>query len=345
MSYFIETMGCQMNKADSERIAGQLESLGFKSTPDVSVADMLVVNTCAIRDKPHQKVFQLLGRLPLRHNVCLVVSGCVAQEEGDKMLRKIPDVDVVMGPQLINKLPQLLRMAAGGMQVVATDPSHINEDVCPAVRQSDVCGWVNVIFGCNERCTYCVVPNTRGVEQARPKEAIRAEMEELARKGYKEVTLLGQNIDSWGRAMNPKQSFSDLLKFVADVPGLERIRFLTSHPRYMSERVVTAVAEHKTLCKYFHVPFQSGDNRILQNMNRGYTRERYLDMIKRIRSHIPDAAISADCIVGFPGETEEDFKRSLAVIEDVRFDSVFAFAYSPRPRTPAANWTLEQVGS
>ncbi|CEM00604.1 unnamed protein product [Vitrella brassicaformis CCMP3155] len=340
--YFVDTMGCQMNKADSERMAGQLESLGARVTDDAKGADIVVLNTCSIRDKAEQKVYSALGPFAARKrsgkDVTLVVAGCVAQQEGERLLRRVPELDLVMGPQYANRLGDLLEDVANGNQVVATEPTFIMEDSTKPRRESSVAAWVNVIYGCNEHCTYCVVPNTRGVEQSRPMESVRREMEELGALGFKEVTLLGQNIDSWGRDMHPKRKFSDLLHHVADTPGVERIRFVTSHPRYISERVVDAVAEHPSLMEYFHIPFQAGDNEVLRNMRRGYTRERYLHVIDRIRRRIPEVAISADVIVGFPGETEEQFEQTLDLMRQVKFDCLITAAYSPRPHTPAATW-------
>uniref|UniRef100_A0A7S3AP46 Radical SAM core domain-containing protein n=1 Tax=Haptolina ericina TaxID=156174 RepID=A0A7S3AP46_9EUKA len=212
------------------------------------------------------------------------------------------------------------------------------EDPTQPQRHSSVCAWVNVIYGCNERCTYCVVPTTRGSEQSRPRESVRKEIEELVADGYQEVTLLGQNIDSWGRDLSPSQSFADLLRDVGSIPGLARMRFVTSHPRYMSPRVVDAVAETSALCEMFHIPFQSGDDDILREMARGYTAKRFLEIVDHIRQRIPDAAITADAIVGFPGETEEQFENTLELMRAVKFDQLNTAAYSPRPHTPAALW-------
>ena len=232
-----------------------------------------------------------------------------------------------------------------GAQVVATDEHHILEDITTARRESAVCAWVNVIYGCNERCTYCVVPAVRGREQSRTPAAIRGEMEALARQGYREVTLLGQNIDAYGRdlpGITPEgrraHTLTDLLYQVHDVPGLARLRFATSHPRYFSERLIEACAQLPKVCEHFHIPFQSGDDDVLKAMGRGYTVERYRRIIDRIREPMPDAAISADVIVGFPGESDAQFRRTLALIEAIGFDQVNTAAYSPRPNTPAADW-------
>lgn len=342
--YKIETMGCQMNIADSERIEGQLQSLGIERIPDdtKSDPDVIVLNTCSIRDHAEQKVYSYIGPHAKRkrqgEDVTIIVAGCVAQQEGEALLRRAPEVDLVMGPQYANRIADLLEDVSNGNQVVATEASHIMEDSTKPRRGSTVAAWVNIIYGCNERCTYCIVPTTRGVEQSRPMESIIQEVEELVSQGYKEVTLLGQNIDAYGRDMKPKRKFADLIRVVGSVPGLKRLRFVTSHPRYMSLDVVDAVAETPTACINFHIPPQSGSNEILAAMGRGHTREKYMTIVDRIRSRIPDASITADVIVGFPGETEDQFLETLSLMEEVEFDSVNTAAYSPRPNTPAAVW-------
>ncbi|MEL7523262.1 MAG: tRNA (N6-isopentenyl adenosine(37)-C2)-methylthiotransferase MiaB, partial [Cyanobacteria bacterium J06553_1] len=279
-------------------------------------------------------------------NLTLVVAGCLAQQEGQQLLRRVPELDLVMGPQYANQLESLLAQVAQGNQVVATEPVHIMEDITKPRRDSKVSAWVNVIYGCNERCTYCVVPGVRGLEQSRTKEAIRAEMVELGEQGYTEVTLLGQNIDAYGRDLpgitpegRRENTLTDLLHYVHDVPGIERIRFATSHPRYFTERLVKACAELPKICEHFHIPFQSGNNDVLKAMGRGYTREKYLRILDTVRRYVPDASISADVIVAFPGETEAQFQDTLDLMEEVVFDMVNTAAYSPRPGTPAAEWT------
>lgn len=344
--YKIETMGCQMNIADSERMEGQLQNLGIRPMSDEDKgrkADLVVLNTCSIRDHAEQKVYSYIGPYAKRkregEDVTIIVAGCVAQQEGENLLRRAPEVDLVLGPQYANRLGDLLEDVANGNQVVATEASHIMEDSTKPRRQSTTAAWVNVIYGCNERCTYCIVPTTRGVEQSRPMESIVQEVTELISQGYKEVTLLGQNIDAYGRDMIPKRKFSDLIRTVGAVPGLDRLRFVTSHPRYMSLGVIDAVAETPTACLNFHIPPQSGNNEILEAMGRGHTREKFLQIVDRIRNRLPDASITADIIVGFPGETEEQFQDTLKLMEEVEFDSVNTAAYSPRPNTPAALWT------
>jgi tRNA-2-methylthio-N6-dimethylallyladenosine synthase len=347
--YHITTFGCQMNKADSERMAGILEDMGYQWSEEPENAKILLYNTCTIRDNAEHKVYSHLGRQARRKHqepdLTIIVAGCVAQQEGEALLRRVPELDLVMGPQHANRLQDLLEQVFNGDRVVATESVHILEDITKPRRDSKVTAWVNVIYGCNERCTYCVVPNVRGVEQSRTPEAIKAEMEELGRQGYKEVTLLGQNIDAYGRDLPGStaegrhlHTLTDLLYYVHDVPGIERIRFATSHPRYFTERLIKACQELPKLCEHFHIPFQSGDNEVLKAMSRGYTQEKYRRIIDTIRQYMPDASISADAIAGFPGETEAQFENTLKLVEDIGFDLLNTAAYSPRPGTPAALW-------
>lgn len=347
--YHITTFGCQMNKADSERMAGILDDMGMEWAEDPNQADVILYNTCTIRDNAEQKVYSYLGRQAKRKQeepgLTLIVAGCVAQQEGESLLRRVPELDLVMGPQHANRLQDLLEQVFEGNQVVATEAVDVMEDITKPRRDSAITAWVNVIYGCNERCTYCVVPGVRGVEQSRTPEAIRAEMEELGRQGFKEVTLLGQNIDAYGRDLpgataegRHQHTFTDLLYAVHDVPDIDRIRFATSHPRYFTERLIRACAELPKVCEHFHIPFQSGDNELLKAMARGYTHEKYRRIIQTIREYMPDASISADAIVGFPGETEEQFQNTLKLVEDIGFDQLNTAAYSPRPGTPAALW-------
>jgi tRNA-2-methylthio-N6-dimethylallyladenosine synthase len=357
--YHITTFGCQMNKADSERMAGILEDLGFQWSEDANEADLILYNTCTIRDNAEQKVYSYLGRQAKRKqtqpDLTLVVAGCVAQQEGEQLLRRVPEVDLIIGPQHANRLGDLLQQVFDGSQVVATEPIHIMEDITKPRRDSNITAWVNVIYGCNERCTYCVVPGVRGVEQSRTPAAIRAEMEQLGQQGYQEITLLGQNIDAYGRDLpgvtasgRHLHNFTDLLYYIHDVAGIERLRFATSHPRYFTERLIKACQELPKVCEHFHIPFQSGDNDVLKAMKRGYTQEKYRQIIADIRNLMPDAAISADAIVGFPGETEAQFENTLKLVDEIGFDQLNTAAYSPRPGTPAAIWDnqlSEQVKS
>jgi tRNA-2-methylthio-N6-dimethylallyladenosine synthase len=268
----------------------------------------------------------------------------VAGQEGERLLRRVPEIDLVMGPHHANRIDSLLDQVDQGHQVCATDEIHITEDYTQPRRESDISAWVNIIYGCNERCTYCVVPQARGLEQSREPDAIKREVWALGEAGYKEVTLLGQNIDAYGRdlgGLSPDGSrrrwtFTDLLRHVAGAPGIERIRFATSHPRYFSPRLIEALHELPQVVEHFHIPHQSGDDKVLREMSRGYKVDRYRGIIANIRELMPKACISTDIIVGFPGETEEEYQRSEDLVREIGFDRCNTAAYSPRPNTPAA---------
>jgi tRNA-2-methylthio-N6-dimethylallyladenosine synthase len=347
--YNITTFGCQMNKADSERMAGIIESMGFRWCADPLSANLVVYNTCTIRDSAEQKVYSYLGRQVERKHedpsMTIVVTGCLAQQEGESLLRRVPEIDLVMGPQHAHRIDELLQQVFSGQQVMATEAGQIPEDITQPRRESATTAWVNVIYGCNERCTYCVVPGVRGVEQSREPAAIRSEILNLGDQGYKEITLLGQNIDAYGRDLPGTKAngqnlhtLTDLLYHIHDAPGIDRFRFATSHPRYFTDRLIEACGELPKVCEYFHIPVQSGNNDILKAMARGYTHERYRRIIDKIRDRLPDASISTDIIVAFPGETEAQFQDTLDLITDIGFDLVNTAAYSPRPGTPAAHW-------
>ena len=349
-TFWITTFGCQMNKADSERMAGILIQMGYQQAKTELEADLVVYNTCTIRDSAEQKVYSYLGRQAKRKHLLphlkLIIAGCVAQQEGESLLRRVPELDLVMGPQHVNRLETLLNQVDNGQQVVATEDTHIIEDLTAARRDSKISAWVNIIYGCNEKCTYCVVPSVRGKEQSRTPEAIKTEMQSLACLGFKEITLLGQNIDAYGRDLqgvnqngSRQNNLTSLLRFVHDIEGLQRIRFATSHPRYFTNELIEACYELPKVCEHFHIPFQSGDNTILKEMGRGYTTERYRSIIKRIRDLMPEASITADAIVAFPGESEQQFKNTIDFINEIGFDLVNTAAYSPRPNTPAALWS------
>jgi len=347
--YWITTFGCQMNKADSERMAGTLEKMGYTRADDELKADLVLYNTCTIRDNAEQKVYSFLGRQAKRKHkkpsLKLVVAGCLAQQEGESLLRRVPELDLVMGPQHVNNLENLLGKVDSGNQVAATEETFISEDITNARRESSICGWVNIIYGCNERCSYCVVPSVRGKEQSRYPNAIKSEIQKLAHDNFKEITLLGQNIDAYGRDLPEttkegikENTLTDLLYYIHDVEGIHRIRFATSHPRYFSKRLIQACYELDKVCEHFHIPFQSGNNEILKLMARGYTIDKYKKIIENIRSLMPNASITADAIVAFPGESEEQYQDTLKLISDIGFDQVMTAAYSPRPNTPAAIW-------
>ncbi len=348
-SYWITTFGCQMNKADSERMSGILQKMGYKLAEEELTADLILYNTCTIRDNAEQKVYSYLGRQAKRKklnpHIKIIIAGCLAQQEGETLLRRVPEIDLVMGPQHANRLETLLNQVENGNQVVATDEQHIYEDITTARRESTICGWVNVIYGCNERCTYCVVPSVRGKEQSRTPQAIKNEIEQLARIGYKEITLLGQNIDAYGRDFKAGEynysgqlNLSYLLEYIHDIKGIERIRFATSHPRYFTKELIDVCNRLPKVCEHFHIPFQSGSNKILKRMARGYTIQTYKEIIDYIRQVMPKSSITADAIVAFPGETNDEFEETLSIIEDIKFDLVNTAAYSPRPNTPAASW-------
>ncbi len=338
-----------MNKADSERMAGTLEKMGYIRADNELNADLVLYNTCTIRDNAEQKVYSFLGRQAKRKHktpsLKLVVAGCLAQQEGESLLRRVPELDLVMGPQHVNNLENLLGKVDLGNQVAATEEAFISEDITSARRESSICGWVNIIYGCNERCSYCVVPSVRGKEQSRYPNAIKSEIQKLADDNFKEITLLGQNIDAYGRDLpgttkegRKENTLTDLLYYIHDVKGIRRIRFATSHPRYFSKRLIQACYELDKVCEHFHIPFQSGNDEILKQMSRGYTIKKYKKIIEDIRSLMPDASITADAIVAFPGETEQQYQDTLNLISEIGFDQVNTAAYSPRPNTPAAVW-------
>ena len=348
-TYWITTFGCQMNKADSERMAGTLEKMGYTRADNELNADLVLYNTCTIRDNAEQKVYSFLGRQAKRKHktpsLKLVVAGCLAQQEGESLLRRVPELDLVMGPQHINNLENLLGKVDLGNQVAATEETFISEDITSARRESSICGWVNIIYGCNEKCSYCVVPSVRGKEQSRYPNAIKSEIQKLADDNFKEITLLGQNIDAYGRDLpgttkegRKENTLTDLLYYIHDVKGIRRIRFATSHPRYFSKRLIQACYELDKVCEHFHIPFQSGNDEILKQMYRGYSIKKYKNIIENIRSLMPDASITADAIVAFPGETEQQYQDTLKLISEIGFDQVNTAAYSPRPNTPAAVW-------
>lgn len=305
--------------------------------------DTFITMHHSIRDHAEQKLYDALGPFAAQKRkgkeLALIVTGCVAQQEGEALLRRVPEIDVVLGPQYAPYLTNVLERVRDGHQVVATAPMLIQEDYNQPIRGHDVRAWVNIIYGCNEHCTYCVVPSSRGMEQSRTMDAILQECLELAKNGYKEVTLIGQNIDAYGRDAVPKQSFASLLEYLdTRLPNPMRIRYVTSHPRYFSDRVIDAVANLEKVCECFHMPFQAGDDKVLRHMRRGYSYDSYMRIIHKIRKRAPDASICGDVIVGFPGETDEAFEKTLQLMEEVKFDNLNTFAYSPRPNTEAALW-------
>jgi tRNA-2-methylthio-N6-dimethylallyladenosine synthase len=338
------TYGCQMNKYESERIAGILVGLGYEISDETRGADLILLNTCSIRDKAEQKVYSQLGHLKWlkRENPDLLIGvcGCVAQQEGDRILQRVPHVDVVFGPQNIPKLPALLAQARTRRHQLSdlVDNPLWDEQLFPIRRDHPFQAWVTVMQGCDKFCTFCVVPYTRGREQSRPTAAIVREVRTLAEQGYKEVTLLGQNIDSYGKRSPEGKDLGDLLGMLQPIDGLMRIRFITSHPRDFTEKLMRTVGALDKVCEYVHLPVQSGSTAVLKRMHRGYSRDEYLTKVEQLRGLVPDLALSTDMIVGFPGETDDDFAETLRLVTDVEFDSMYLFKYSPRPGTRAASF-------
>lgn len=336
------TYGCQMNKYESERMAGMLVGLGYEMTDDVRTASFVLLNTCSVRDKAEQKVYNQLGQLRWlkRNNPKLVIGvcGCVAQQEGANLLQRAPQVDLVFGPQNIPKLPALLEDVHTRRQQVSdlADNPLWDEQLSPIRRENPYQAWVTVMQGCDKFCTFCVVPYTRGREQSRSTASIRREIETLADQGYREVTLLGQIIDCYGKRSPEGKDLADLLELIHPIAGIQRVRFVTSHPRHFTEKLMRTVGELEKVCEYIHLPVQSGSNPILRRMHRGYTREDYLARVARLRALVPDVAISTDVIIGFPGETDEDFEQTRQLVEAVEFDTMYLFKYSPRPGTTAS---------
>ena len=341
-TYYIFNYGCQMNASDTEHYAGQLEELGYIPAEDFHAADVIIVNTCCVRERAEKKIAGKIGELKnvktKNPEVVICVAGCMAQKDGEKLLKKHPQVDLLLGTAYVNDFKNILTdYLADRKGALYTDLTiHQSEFEGKMVRQSPFSAWIPIMYGCNNFCTYCIVPYVRGRERSRAIENIVAEIEQAVKEGYKEFTLLGQNVNSYGKDFGEKDAFAKLLRRVNEIEGVERVRYMTSHPRDMNEEVIKAVAECEHVCENFHVPFQAGSDEILRKMNRGYTREKYLELIKMIRSYVPDAAITTDIIVGFPGETEQDFEDTLALVQEVGFDAAFTFIYSKRSGTPAA---------
>ena len=340
-SFHIITFGCQMNEHDSERMTGLLRDQGCALVPGVADADMVILNTCSIREKAEQKFYSELGRLKQlkaeRPGMKIAVAGCIAQQEGKNILARAPYVDLIFGPSDVARLPVMVETAFSRRSPVidtSGDPEYHRKRI-PTVRVDKVKAWVSIMYGCDNFCTYCVVPYLRGRERSRPSEDIVNEVRELARKGYKEVSLLGQNVNSYGKGLGEDTDFSALLRMVNEVPDLERIRFVTSHPRDLSDSLIDAVRDLPKVCESLHLPVQSGSDDILRAMNRRYTRMDYLDKVKRLRDAVPEITLTTDIIVGFPGENAQDFEATMQLLEEVRFDGIFAFKYSKRPGTAA----------
>ncbi len=347
--YFIRTFGCQMNEHDSGRAAGMLETLGYRRADSEHDADLVLLNTCAVRENADNRLYGTLGHLKSvkdrrqadGQDLTIVVGGCLAQKDGDTVADRAPWVDVVYGTHNLPRLPQLLAEADSAavpvvelIEQLETFPSAL-----PAKRTVRHHAWVSISVGCDNSCTFCIVPSLRGRERSRRLGEIMDEVGALVDDDVVEITLLGQNVNSYGRDLAGASQFAPLLRELGTVAGLERVRFTSPHPRDFTEDVLQAMADTPNVCPHLHLPLQSGSDRVLRRMRRSYRRRRYLTLVERTRDLLPDAALTTDIIVGFPGETEEDFQATLEVVEEVRFDQAFTFQYSPRPGTPAADMT------
>ena len=340
MKYYIHTYGCQMNIHDSEKIAGILRDMGYDECNSPEEADVVVFNTCCIRETAEKKIYGHIGQMKKlkrkKPNLIVAVCGCMSQQEGasEHIRQSYPFVDVVLGTGNLNMLRQGIENA-GRQRFFNTDFCCVREEDFPQYRTSYPNAWVNINYGCNNFCTYCIVPYVRGRERSRRPEDILAEVKGLLSDGYKEITLLGQNVNSYGKDIEGA-SFASLLREIGKLPGKFRLRFMTSHPKDLTQDIIDAVAEHKNICNNVHLPVQSGSSRILKAMNRRYDRESYLALVERIKECIPDVGITTDIMVGFPGETEEDFCDTLDLVRKAQFSSAFCFVYSPRKGTPAS---------
>ncbi len=343
LKYYIETWGCQMNEEDSEKISGMLKTQGYTQTEVREDASIIIFNTCCVRENAENKVFGNLGIVKHQKeknpDLIIAICGCMMQQKGmaDEVLSKFPFVDIIFGTHNAYKFPEYLnRVKTEGVQIkeIFDKESEIVEGV-PIDRKSDVKAFVTIMYGCNNFCTYCVVPYVRGRERSRKPEDIIKEIKDLVAQGYKEVTLLGQNVNSYGKGLEEEITFADLLRRINEIDGLERVRFMTSHPKDLNMDVISAIRDCDKLCEQIHLPVQSGSDRVLKVMNRHYTRDYYLDLARKIRKEIPDVTFSTDLIVGFPGETEEDFQDTLDLVNEVKYDAAFTFIYSRRNNTPA----------
>lgn len=344
---YIRTFGCQMNEYDSDKMADVLradQGLEFTDTPED--ADIILFNTCSVREKAQEKVFSDLGRVQhlkkLNPNLVIGVGGCVASQEGAAIVKRAPYVDVVFGPQTLHRLPELIerRRAHGVSQVDISFPEIEKFDAMPPARVDGATAFVSIMEGCSKYCSFCVVPYTRGAEVSRPFDDVLMEVADLADQGVKEVTLLGQNVNAYLGPLGDSGEIADfamLLEYVHEIPGIERIRYTTSHPKEMTQRMVDAYAKLPKLVSFLHLPVQSGSDRVLAGMKRGYTAVEFKSVVRRLRAARPDLTLSSDFIVGFPGETEDDFQKTLKLISDVGFDTTFSFVYSRRPGTPASD--------
>lgn len=344
--FFIETWGCQMNEEDSEKLSGMLKKMDYEKTEDKNKADLIIFNTCCVRENAELKVYGNLGTLKKlkdkNPNLIITVCGCMMQQKNmaEHIKKRFPFVDIVMGTYNTQMFPNYLKKVENERTSVVEiwDKEEGIIEGTPIDRIYDIKAFVTIMYGCNNFCSYCIVPYVRGRERSRKPEDIEKEIKELVKKGYKEITLLGQNVNSYGKGLEEKINFADLLRRLNKIDGISRIRFMTSHPKDLTDDVIKAVAECDKVCEHIHLPVQSGSSRILKKMNRHYTREDYISVVNKIKSEIKGASITTDIIVGFPGETEEDFEDTLSLVKTVEYDSAFTFLYSMREGTPAAKY-------
>lgn len=341
--YFLTlTYGCQMNESDTERFAGQLRAGGYEYTDDLEKADVIILNTCCVRESAEKKIYGKIGELKrlkaANPNLIIGIAGCMAQKDKDKLFKKAAHIDLVLGTYNVHQLLKHIReIESSRDRVLAVwDQAERLAPDTPTIRKNRISAWVPIMYGCNNFCTYCIVPYVRGRERSRPLADIIKEVDELGSEGFKEITLLGQNVNSYGKDNNAAIEFSALLKEVDRVKNIERIRYMTSHPRDMNEAVIQAIANSEKICEHFHLPIQSGSDTILANMNRGYTVAYYRDLVAKIRQAVPEASLTTDLIVGFPGETDELFEETLRLLQEIKFDAAYTFLYSQRSGTPAA---------
>lgn len=345
-TYYIKTYGCQMNERDSEIMAGQLDQIGYQVSLKDADADLIIINTCAVRGSAESHAFGYIGQLKqlkdTRPDLRLAVAGCMAQEPGTVawIKRHAPHVDLVFGTHNLHELPRLLDEVEEHEQTVFEVWKSAGDVVehLPSHRNDGVRAFVNIIYGCDKFCTYCIVPFTRGKERSRELPAVVDEVRALAQEGYQDITVLGQNVNSYGHDLDPALDLADLLESLERVDGVRWLHYITPHPRDFSQRLIDTIARSQTITHHVHLPVQAGSNPILKRMNRKYTREIYLDLVSRVKAAIPDVSLTTDIIVGFPGETEEDFQHTLDLVREVRYDAAFTFIYSPREGTPAARW-------
>lgn len=345
-TYSLTTFGCQMNEEDSERLAGMLKAMNYTEATSRDEASIIIFNTCCVRENAENKVYGNLGMLKAlkkkNPDTIIAICGCMMQENGIKenILKKYPFVDLIFGTYNLHRFPELLAAAMQKNNTVVEVWDKEGEIVegLPVEHANSLKAFVTIMHGCNNFCTYCIVPYTRGRERSRKPEAIVSEITNLASKGYKEITLLGQNVNSYGKDIEG-MSFAKLLRLVNDIDGIERIRFMTSHPKDLTDDVIDAIHDCDKVCEHIHLPVQSGSTNLLKRMNRKYTKEQYLELVSKIKNKLPNAAITTDIIVGFPGETDEDFEETLDIVKKVRYDSAFTFIYSIRKGTPAATYT------